>query len=554
MKIKRFWVCVICVCIVCNFYIFTKSPTKAENINYPNLNISSEIVSNVSVDYLFTTSEVNASKITDTSISITSENFEKGFLDNAQSFRSAYGYDVNYDEGILTVSGLIPDFVYDSLVVEAISKNEEKYILQIKDFKTAKSQYEIRQFITTTLQYTLKKAICPIDFYMWEHKILMKEVTPEEFILRVLQDPQILCSVDKEEGFIERIYSAIFLTSIDEEELKEWVEKVKKYKQEYFVEDEVAYTLIAEEMMRSTDFKNRVEKLNIDEIEIPETTRYAEVYKKSIYDNKDYTEFELDEYLYFMDYDELNRTEVGVDYVVLFLNEGFTDKLYENVQVTSSIEGTTCKYENGKFIIEGLEPNTLYRNFIISYSPNGKETKSIFIQRIKTSRTDEQKDLRSNVINNDYNILKHFGVTIDEFLKTIYKQKCDVDLEENDILDAKILFVADNDGINKISSFISDSQMTDDISNLIMNLYNMVFRRFPEDDGFLYWIGKFEDYKTQTGDVNYSIRKIVEEITSSDEFETKFNNRIIQNISEMNNRNKKPDFKISFSSSNTLEN
>ena len=95
---------------------------------------------------------------------------------------------MNYENGELTVSGLIPDFIYNSLYIEAESFNNENYVLEIKNFKTAKSQDLIKQFVTQTLQYTrIKKSILPIDFYMWEHKILTKEVTPEEFILRVLR-------------------------------------------------------------------------------------------------------------------------------------------------------------------------------------------------------------------------------------------------------------------------------------------------------------------------------------------------------------------------------
>ena len=39
------------------------------------------------VDYLFTTKEVSLSKITDSSITITSENFDKDFLENAKSLK-----------------------------------------------------------------------------------------------------------------------------------------------------------------------------------------------------------------------------------------------------------------------------------------------------------------------------------------------------------------------------------------------------------------------------------------------------------------------------------
>src|SRR5699024_4882992 len=108
--------------------------------------------------------------------------------------------------------------------------------------------------------------------------------------------------------------------------------------------------------------------------------------------------------LYVMDYNELNRTKMNETGAVLFLNEGFRDVLNSKSKIFVDIENATVKYKDGKIIIEGLQPNTVYRNFKIVYTNRGLE-KIIFVERIKTTRTKEQKLLKSNKVDRKFNVL-----------------------------------------------------------------------------------------------------------------------------------------------------
>ena len=78
-----------------------------------------------------------------------------------------------------------------------------------------------------------------------------------------------------------------------------------------------------------------------------------------------------------------------------FLNEGFSDVLNSNSKIFVDIENATVKCKNGKIVIEGLQPDTVYKNFKIDYTNRGYE-KTIFVERIKTTKTKEQKLLKSN--------------------------------------------------------------------------------------------------------------------------------------------------------------
>lgn len=525
---------IIFLSMLCSFYIcsgFSVNAQIPQGINEEYLRHKES----KHVDYLFTTKEVTSSKITDSSITITSENFDKDFLENARSFKNDFGYDVNYENGELIVSGLIPDFLYNSLYIEAESFDNEKYVLQIENFKTAKSQDLIKQFVTRTLQYTIKKSILPIDFYIWEHKILTKEVTPEEFIFRVLQHPKILYNTDTPEKFIEKAYSAIFLDHISRDELINWLNKFNEYKQKYFIKDEEVYNLIIEEMIQSEDFKNRIELLNIDELEIPLSTRYLEIYEKLKFDSKLDDEIEN---LYVMDYDELNRTKMDETSAVLFLNEGFTDMLSSNNKIFVDIDNATAKYKNEKIIIEGLEPNTVYKNFKIVYTYKGHE-KIIFVERLKTKRTKEQKLLRSNKVDKKFNFLNNFGYSIDDFLKDFYEKKNGSEIEESKLNCLKFLFVVDKIKFEEFLNLIYKSDFNIETRILISKLYDVIFNRVPDVEGLEHWIGKFESYKGFMENSHEIMEKIILEMMDSDEFKNRFNDAVLKSIIEINNREKK---------------
>ena len=122
-------------------------------------------------------------------------------------------------------------------------------------------------------------------------------------------------NTDTPEKFIEKAYSATFLDHISRDELINWLNKFNEYKQKYFMKDDQVWTLIIEEMIQSEDFKNRIQFLNIDELEVPLSTRYSEVYENSKFDYKIDNEIKN---LYVMDYNELNRTKMNETSAVLF--------------------------------------------------------------------------------------------------------------------------------------------------------------------------------------------------------------------------------------------
>ena len=95
---------------------------------------------NKEVDYSFTTQEINLATITDTSISISSENLDKDLFSKRNSFFSKEGYTISFENECLVISGLIPDFLYNNLYVELDYPKDNKYTLQIKNFKTLKSK------------------------------------------------------------------------------------------------------------------------------------------------------------------------------------------------------------------------------------------------------------------------------------------------------------------------------------------------------------------------------------------------------------------------------
>lgn len=530
--------------LIC-FYISSVLNTSVV-VAQPSCN-STEILHNKvqnTSDYIFTTREINSAKITDVSISITSENFNKEFLEKSNKFTTDFGYEVIYEKesGTLTVWGLIPDFYYNSLYVKAYDENEKEYLMEINNFKTAKSQDPLKQFITQTLQYTLKKYISPMDFYLWEHKILTKEVTPEEFVLRSFQDPKILYSINTNEEFVEKIYSAVFLSSLSQEELSQWMKKFDEYKSKYFLKDEEAYNLIASEMIKSEDFKRRIRGLNIEEREVPLSTRYLEIFKDL---KEDYKGSKNNEMLYVMDYDELNRTEMTETTATLFLNEGFKDKIDYRNDLSVDIENATALYKNGKIVIEGLLPNTIYKDFTVTYVV-GDKSKKIFIERLKTVKGEEGTFDNVKIVDVGFNILDNFGYTMDEFLEVFYKKKHNIDIKEDHIDYYKILFIVDRVKFDKYLNLVykSDFDVKDDV--LISKLYDIIFNRVPDSRGLNFWVGRYRVYKEQVLDSAEAIKKVIMELSESEEFKSRFNSFIIQDIVKTNNQEKKQRCVASF--------
>ncbi len=480
------------------------------------------------VDYLFTANEVNSSKITDTSISITSDNFNRNFLDNAKTISSMHGYDVTYNDGEITVSGLIPDFLYGSLYIEAEAQNGEKYTMLIKDFKTSKSPDPIKQFISQTLQYTFKRSILPSDFYMWEHKILTREVTLQEFILRILQDPQILYSNDSPSKYIEKMYSAIFLTQISNDELNNWIEKFENYKSTYYLKNEEAYNLIAENMFASEDFKTRISSLNMEEIEIPLNTRYQEVYENSKVSSREVYKHET---LYVMNYEELNKSKMGDNCVKLFLNENFEGSLNYNTKFSVNVKNITAKYSNGKIVLEGLAPNTVYKNIVITYYEKGVE-KLILIPAVKTICSDQDNLSKINLVEGEFDILNHFNISQEDFLKQFYKDQYNMEVTDDKLNYFKVLFILNGREIEKDFNVGIKEEV------LIQKIYDFIFGRFPDEEGLKFWTQEFKN-NTAFLSREKAVEQIIIEIMESDEFKIRFDDVILEKIIFLNNQRKK---------------
>lgn len=483
------------------------------------------------VDYVFTAKEINSANITDTSITIKSEYFDSEFLENAVSFNSLSGYTITYENGELKIFGLIPDFLYDSLFVNAMSSDGEKYVLQIKNFKTLKPQNQVDQFIIQTLQHSLKKFIRPIDFYLWQHKILKKEVTPEEFVYKIIQHPKFASEefVSSEE-FIDKMYYAVFLNKAPKEKLASYVSKFHDYKQRFYIRDYDAYRIILGEMLKAEEFKYRIDDLNLEESSVPTFTRYEEVYSDFKKDKKQNVNFK--DRFYVMDYDELNMTEVSQTSAKIFLNEGFNDKLnFKNV-LRVDIPNAFVDFVDGKIFIGGLEPNTVYENFTITYLCDGIE-KKIFVKSLKTMRESNDKSFEENRFDVKYNFLEDFEISCDEFVREFYK-----DLGEDCVDYFKMLFVTN---VEKFKNFLIaidkfDFGINDEI--LIVKIYDIVFNRVPDEYGLNYWLNKFRDY--QKGNTRFgTIQIVINEMMQSDEFKTIFNDAILKKFEILNNKPKR---------------
>lgn len=516
-----------CVCILILFIMFFSFGKIYSNAMPINEFVKDDIGY---VDYTFTVKEVSLSTITDDSIRITSENLDRDFLKNAKFLRSLGLYDVSYENDDLIVSGLIPDFLYNKLYVEAESHDGEKYILKIKDFKTAKSQNVIKQFVSQTIQYTLKKSITPLEFYLWEHKLLTKEVTPEEFIVRILNHPSIFYSEDKRE-VINRIYSSIFFENISEYKLENLVERFENYKKEYFVKDDEAYNLIIEEMLRSEEFKTKIDLLNIKNLEIPKSTRYLEVYK----DYRLKSEKNLNNRIYIMDYDELNRSESYKNGVKLFFNNDIEKFLKMKNEIYIDIPNANVKIFRDGVLIENLDENTVYKNFKIIFKDRSGES-ILFIQRIKTLGNEMENFFTRRIVDDKVNILNEMNMSVIDFLNYIYKHKYNSYENGSDEDYLKIFLLMNRVKYGKLIKLLNLSDFNIDKEILVKQIYNFVFGRIPDEYGLKFWVEKFEIYKGFMKNVNEISRKIVFEMTYSDEFKYMFNEFILKEVNKYNDK------------------
>mgnify|MGYP003376145525 FL=1 len=467
------------------------------------------------VDYVFTAKEINSANITDTFIAIKSEYFDSEFLENAVSFNSLNGYSISYDDGELKIFGLIPDFLYDSLFVNAMSRDGEKYVLQIKNFKTLKTQNQVDQFVIQTLQHSLKRFIRPLDFYLWQHKILKREVTPEEFVYRIVQHPKFGFGSACPEDFIDKMYYAVFLNKASR----------------FFIRDYDAYMMILEEMIKSEEFKIRVDNLRLNEIEIPASTRYKDVYANFEKDGKLNVNFK--DRFYVMDYDELNMTKVFQTNAELFLNEGFKDRLSSRNVLKVDIPNAFVDFIDGKIFIGGLEPNTLYENFTVTYLDEGIE-KKIFVKSLKTMRENNDNSVKENRFDVKYNFLEDFQISCDEFVMDFYK-----DLNKDCVDYFKILFVTDVEKFKKFLTVIDkfDFGVKDDVL-IIIKTYDIIFNRVPDEYGLNYWLNNFREFQKENSQFD-SIKIVINEMMKSDEFKIIFNDAILKNLSILNNKSKR---------------
>lgn len=537
MNVRRN-ICCLFVFLLSIFVFYIYSGAVANSKNYQEIGVQNLMNSEINdFDYLFTVKEVSLSKITEDSITISSENIDKDFLENARSLKNSEGYGVEYKNGELKIYGLIPDFLYNSIYVEAESFGNKNYILKIENFKTAKSQNPIKQFITQTLQYTLKRSITPIEFYMWEHKILTGQVTLEEFIVGVLNNPNILYNLNSRREILEKIYSSLFLEQMREEEFKIWSDKFDYYKEKYFVRDNEAYNLVIKEMFNTEKFKNRIDLLNIKQLRSPSSTRYSEVYKNLKSDFKMNNKIKN---LYVMDYDELNRTEVSENSAELFLNDGFDGYLNEFVKIDVDIPDATAKYLNGKIIIENLESNTIYKNFKITYKNKGKENK-ILVNRLRTKKDLDNMFSSPKIVDMKFNILNELGITVEDFLKYFYENEYNRKIEEEELGNLKLLFTMNNGRFENFLNFLKQD-INVESGILISRLYNFVFNRVADTEGLNFWLKKFETYKGFMSNLNEISNKIVLEMSSSDEFKDRFNSVMIEKIIKFNNKDKRLQF------------
>ena len=382
------------------------------------------------------------------------------------------------------------------------------------------------------MQYTLKKYISPMEFYMWEHKILSKEVTPEEFILRILNHPKISEEIKSPGEFINRAYFSLFLSQPREEEVEVWLNKFNKYKEQYFLADENAYLMLIEEMMKVDEFVLRIENLNLDSIEYPVNTRYFEVYENLISDNV--IENKISDRFYVLNYDELNKIKVTETTATIFLNETINSTISRNTKFSTDIDGAIVKYLDKKIIIESLKSNTIYEKFCIFY-----DDKTIFVNYLKIMRGNEQKNSNPSKSVRSYDILNEIGYSMDEFLRTIYKDTSS-EIGDDNLIYLRVFFVLGDEKFSEFVKFIY-SYASLQIKNLVLvdKMYNFIFNRISDEYGLKFWANEFEKYLKEYSDFRISIRKVIEGMTDSYEFRNRFNNSILNSIIRANDKNKK---------------
>ncbi len=526
----RYIFVVFCLIFISTFVLFEKNVLAINSYNAKTVSFRNYVES--CIDYSFTSHEINSSKITDSSIRITSEHLNKEFLNSADCIINNKNYKVEYDNGDIVVSNLIPDFFYDSVFIEAF-RGKDRYVIEIKNFKTTKSNDPLKQFISKRLQYTLRSSVKYIDYHIWEHKILMREITPEEFILDILQDPYVLYNVNSIDETIGRIFSAVFAQYITAEELEHWKSIHYQYKTNYYLKDNDAYMRIVKNMMDTEDFRTILSDLKMDEREIPEVTTYME-----FSDNKmDFRYGNQHEDFYVMDYYELNRSKGSTDSVELFLSDEFKNYPNSYTKFYISIDNAEVVYKNGKFYIENLEPSTIYEDVVIKYTLNGK-TKTIFIDKIKTRKTIYYLG-SYNVVNLKYMMLDDLNYSMDEFIKIYYKERFNIDVLEDELDDLKILFVSNKHKFSNFKSYIESQGDNVETTWVINNIYDVIFDRYPDDSGIEFWSSEFDNLKGILG-VKESIKKIFIDISNSDEFYSRFNEQVMIELIKENNINKRP--------------
>ena len=96
-----------------------------------------------------------------------------------------------------------------------------------------------------------------------------------------------------------------------------------------------------------------------------------------------------------------------------------------------------------------------------------------------------------------------------------------------------------SDKLEKFLNLVYKSDFNIDNKILISKLYDVIFNRSADIEGLKYWVEKFEIYEGFMSNSYEIVKKIILEMMDSDEFKNRFNDAVLKNIIEFNNRDKK---------------
>lgn len=209
-------------------------------------------------------SDVSKATIKDISIVIPVSNkslvssMEKGTNFNVD----VKGVSVEFKNGELTLTGLVPEKEYRNIILTYVDNNNRTRTVRIPRFTTKTSETKVRQFVKDVYTYSLDRVADEEGFAYWEKQLTNKTTTAESFVKNLLSEKEFINKYTTTEGRIEGLYQVIVNRKSDSEGLKFWVNRYNELVKQGFAQ-EIALSVVVDEMVNEQEFKNRVSDLGL---------------------------------------------------------------------------------------------------------------------------------------------------------------------------------------------------------------------------------------------------------------------------------------------------